>query len=224
MYHIQQRGVTKVAKSEPKILSAFSVDNAARVTDISKARLTRWDRLGLFSPEYVGDDDRRNPYARVYSFVDLVGLRTLKILADKHRVPMAELKTAATELKKWSDRPWSSIPLAVVKRRVVFDLAVTPRDSGGQLVLRHIPLAPIAEEIARKAHALSRRDASQLGQTEKHKFVQHNAEVVSGTRIPVAAVESFVRAGYSNSQIIEEYPSLATRDIKPVRVRLRDAA
>ena len=214
----------RVTDSEPKILAAFSVDHAERLTGLSKARLTRWDNLGFFSPEYVGDDDRRNPYARVYSFVDLVGLRTLKILADKYRVPLAELRKASIELKNRSDRPWSAIPLAVVQRKVVFDLDTRPRDSDGQLVFRHIPLAPIAEEIARKANALRRRDDSQLGQTEKRKFIQHNAEVISGTRIPVAAIESFVRAGYSNRQIIDEYPSLSVRDISSVRRRLRAVA
>ncbi len=214
-----------MAQSESKILAAFSVDHAARITGLSKARLTRWDDLGFFSPEYVGDDDRGNPYARVYSFVDLVGLRTLKILADTYRVPLGELRKAAPELKERSKRPWSEIPLAVVKRKVVFDLDTQPRNvTDGQLIFKVIPLAPIAEEIRRKANLLRHRDKSQIGKTEKRKFIQHNVEVISGTRIPVAAIESFINAGYSNRQIIEEYPSLIARDIESVRRRLRTAA
>ena len=210
---------------EGSVLSAFSIDHAASITGLSKARLTKWDRLGFFAPEYVGDDDRRNPYSRVYSFVDLVGLRTLKVLADNYRVPLGELRTAAEELRKRSDRPWSEIPLAVLKRKVVFDLDTSPRNvTDGQYAIKHIPLQPIAQEIREQAEKLRRRDASQIGHTEKRKFVQHNTEVISGTRIPVSAIGSFIDAGYSNRRILEEYPSLSPGDIEAVRQRAKSAA
>lgn len=214
-----------MVQTESNVLAAFSIDHAARITGLSKARLTRWDNLGFFSPEYIGDDDRGKPYARVYSFVDLVGLRTLKILADNYRVPLRELRKAASELKKRSKRPWSEIPLAVVKKKVVFELATQPRNvTDGQLIVKAIPLAPIAEDIRRKANLLRTRDESHIGKTEKRKYIQHNTEVISGTRIPVAAIESFINAGYSVKQIVEEYPSLTKHDIEPIRRRLQTAA
>lgn len=207
------------------VLSAFCVDHVSQITGLSKTRLARWDRLGFFSPEYSGDDERHYPYARVYSFVDLVGLRTLKILSDVHRVPLDELRKAARELKKRSDRPWSEIPLAVLKRRVVFDLDTNPRNvTDGQYALKHIPLQPIAQEIRERANRLRRRDESQIGHTEKHKFIQRNAEVISGTRIPVSAIDSFVQAGYSNNEILKEYPSLSVRDVKAIRQRAKSSA
>ena len=211
--------------SDKTVLSAFCVDHVADITGLSKNRLTRWDRLGLFPPEYIGEDDRRNPYARVYSFADIVGLRTLKILSDVHRVPLEELRKAADELKKRSDRPWSGIPLAVLKRKVVFDLDSKPRNvTDGQYALKHIPLQPIAQEIRERANRLRYRDDSKIGRTERRKFVQHNAEVISGTRIPVAAIESFIQAGYSNHDILDEYPSLMLRDVEAVRQRTKSAA
>ena len=211
--------------SDETVLSAFCIDHVAQITDLSKARLARWDRLGFFPPEYTGDDDRHSPYARVYSFVDLVGLRTLKILSDAHRVPLKELRKTATELKKRSDRPWSEIPLAVLKRKVVFDLNTNPRNvTDGQYALKHIPLQPIAQEVRERANRLRHRDESQIGHTEKRKFIQRNAEVISGTRIPVSAVDSFIQAGYSNREILKEYPSLVLRDIEAIRQRTRSAA
>ena len=207
------------------VLSAFSVDHAASITGLSKARLIKWDRLGFVAPEYIGDDDRRNPYSRVYSFVDLVGLRTLKVLADNYRVPLGELRKAAEELRKRSDRPWSEIPFAVLKRKVVFDLDTSPRNvTDDQYAIKHISLQPIAQEIREQAEKLRSRDASQIGHTEKRKFIQHNTEVISGTRIPVSAIDSFIRAGYSNRQILEEYPSLVLADIDAVRKRAKSAA
>lgn len=211
--------------SDGSVLSAFCVDHVAQITGLSKDRLARWDSLGFFPPEYIGDDDRRNPYARVYSFVDLVGLRTLKILADIHRVPLEELRKAADELKKRSDRPWSAIPLAVLKRKVVFELDTSPRNvTDGQFALKHIPLQPIAQEIRERANKLRYRDDAQIGRTVKRKFIQHNTEVISGTRIPVDAVSSFILAGYNNDDILEEYPSLSPRDIDAVRKQVRPAA
>ena len=209
---------------DSNVLAAFGVEHVAQITGLTKSRLTRWDNLGFFSPEYIGDDDRRNPYARVYSFVDLVGLRTLKLLADIYRVPLKELQKAAEELKKRSDRPWSAIPLAVIKRQVVFDLDTSPRNSDGQFVLKHIPLEPIAEEMRNRAERLRKRDDTQIGHVEKRKFIQHNTEVIAGTRIPVSAVRSFIQAGYTDRQIIEEYPSLEQRDIEAVRQRISAAA
>ena len=207
------------------VLSAFSADHAASITGLSKARLAKWDSLGFFSPEYIGDDDRRSPYSRVYSFVDLVGLRALKILADNYRVPLRELRKAAEELRKRSDRPWSEIPLAVLKRKVVFDLDTSPRNvTDGQFTIKHVPLQPIAQEIREQAEKLRHRDASQVGHTEKRKFIQHNTEVICGTRIPVSAIASFIGAGYSNRKIVEEYPSLEMDDVESVRRRVKSAA
>lgn len=217
-------GRTRIVSKSATILAAFSVDHAARVTGISKARLTRWDKLEFFSPEYLDEDDRGNPYSRVYSFSDLVGLRTLAILTDVHRVPIPELRKAATELKKRADKPWAEIPLAVLKRKVVFDLDTKPRDTEGQLALKHIPLPTIASEVRAKSIELRKRDNNQIGVIERHKFIAHNAPVMAGTRIPVRAIESFVRAGFSDAAIVKEYPSLTTFDVSVIRGRMTVAA
>ena len=206
------------------VLMAFSVDHAARVTRLTKSRLTRWDKLGFFSPEHADESDRGSPYARVYSFNDLVGLRALALLTDKYRVPMSELKRAAPELEKRSSRPWSSLALAVVKRKVVFDLDTAPRDADGQLIGKFIPLGPIASEVAEGANELRSRDKQLIGLIEQHRFVAHNKPVVAGTRIPTAAIESFLEDGYSDAAIIAEYPSLKRDDIAAVRNHMKDAA
>lgn len=211
-------------KEGPVLLRAFSVDHAARVTGLSKSRLTRWDKLNFFSPEHLDEEDRGNPYSRIYSFRDLVGLRTLKILTDTYRVPLAELKKAAVELEKRADRPWERIPLAVLKRKVVFDLDTSPRDADGQQVLKHIPLPTIAEEVARKAEELRNRDKAKIGLIETRKYVAHNAPVIAGTRIPARAIESFLEEGYSDKAIIAEYPSITRLDIAAVRNRMKAAA
>lgn len=209
---------------EGNVLAAFSVDHAAYVTGLSKSRLTRWDKLGFFSPEHVDESDKGHPFSRVYSFTDLVGLRTLAILTDDHRIPMKELRKAAGELEKRVTRPWSEIALAVVKRKVVFDLDTSPRDTEGQLVGKHVPLPTIASQVAAKAESLRNRRSELFGTTERHKYVVHNSEVLSGTRIPVTAITSFIESGYTDAQILEEYPSLTKIDVQFVRLGHKVAA
>ena len=206
------------------VLAAFSVDHAARVTGLSKARLTRWDQLGFFSPEHADDNDRGNPYSRVYSFSDLVGLRTLAVLTDSHRIPIKELKKAAAKLEKMVDRPWSEIALAVLNKKVVFDLEGEPRDTEGQLAGKHIALDTIASEVAARAQELRNRRTDMLGATERHRYVAHNALVLAGTRIPVVALHSFIDAGFSDDQILAEYPSLTKTDVQFVRSNHKVAA
>jgi uncharacterized protein (DUF433 family) len=219
-----RRKAAKAAQDNAVLLMAFSVDHASRVTGLSKSRLTRWDKLGFFSPEHLDEDDRGNPYARVYSFRDLVGLRTLKLLTDTYKVPLSELARTAIELEKRSDRPWEKIPLAVVRRKVVFDLDTSPRDVDGQQVLKHIPLPTIAAEVAEKAHQLRNRDKAKIGLIEQRPYVAHHAPVIAGTRIPARAVESFLEEGYSDKAIIAEYPSITRLDIAAVRNRMKAAA
>ena len=200
------------------VLQAFSVDHAARITGLSKARLTRWDKLGFFSPEYINEADRGSAYSRVYSYLDLVGLRALAVLADEHHVPLPELKKAAAELSKWSDRPWAKMELSVLKRHVVFDLRGTPRNaSDGQHVIKSVPLPSIAEEVAKRANELRKRKTSLQGKIEHHKFVAHNSPVLAGTRILVSTIREFVDAGYSDAAIIDEFPTLTRKDILAVR-------
>lgn len=221
----RQKGEAKKPQDgTPVVLHAFSVDHAARITGLSKARLTRWDKLGFFSPEHADESDRGNPYSRVYSYTDLVGLRTLAILTDKHRVPIKELKKAHDVLANEVGRPWSEIQLSVLNRKVVRDLGGTPRDTDGQQALKHIPLPTIASEVAERAEALRKRDNSKIGVTERHKFIAHNALVMAGTRIPVSAVQSFVKAGYTDDAIVSEYPTLTKFDVSTVRSRMKDAA
>jgi uncharacterized protein (DUF433 family) len=220
----RQKRQTASQEGSAVLFLAFGVDHAARVTGLSKSRLTRWDKLGFFSPEHLDEEDRGNPYARVYSFRDLVGLRTLKVLTDTYGVPLSELKKAAVELEKRSDRPWEKIPLAVVKRKVVFDLDSSPRDADGQQVLKHIPLPTIAEEVAQKANELRNRDQAKIGMIERRPYVAHHAPVIGGTRIPARAIESFIEEGYSDKAIIAEYPSVTRLDIAAVRNRMKAAA
>lgn len=213
-----------VKVSAEGVLAAFSIDHAARVTGLSKARLANWDKKGFFSPEYLHDEDTGNPFARVYSFTDLVGLRTLAILVDDYKIQIKELRETYPELAKHVQRPWAEKQLAVWNKKVIWDLESLPRDRHGQYVGKHIELKSVATEVAEKAEALRNRNSALLGTTERHRFVAHNSEVIAGTRIPVSTIHRFIDAGFSDAGIIEEYPTLTKIDLQFVRSNYKRVA
>ena len=60
------------------------------------------------------------------------------------------------------------------------------------------------------------RRPEQFGQVTRHRNVAHNRPVVAGTRIQVASIKAFNDEGYTVEQIIEEYPSLTSKDVEAV--------
>ncbi len=197
-----------------KIIRAFSAENVVRLTGLTMAQLAYWDKTKFFQPQYA-DENRRSPHSRIYSFKDVVGLRTLSTLKGKYGVSMPHLKEVAKELSAYSKTPWADIQLKVWNRKVQFDDPVTGKTRGvvdGQYVL--LTILSVMEDVKRDAEKLRQREHSQIGKIEKHRNVAHNQSVVAGTRIPVRTIHEFASAGYSPEQIIKEYPSLTKEDIR----------
>lgn len=198
------------------VVAAFSLPQVSKLTGLPESRLVEWDRDQFFVPS-LAYEDRRAPYSRVYSFEDLVGLRTLYILRD--RVSMQHLKKAADRLKKHSGKPWSELTLYTLNGEVHFKHPTEGTIEGavsGQYGAT-IPLESVAEEMREKANELRNRNRDLVGKIERHKFVMGNAAVFGGTRIPVSSVLSFLEAGFTAEQILEEYPDLDARDIRAAK-------
>lgn len=198
------------------VVAAFSLPQASSLTGVKEHTLIDWDRDEFFRPS-LAYENRRSPYSRIYTFEDLVALRTLGILRE--RVTMQHLKKAADCLKEHSGKPWSELTLYTLNREVHFKNPGTGRIEGavsGQYGAT-IPLESVAEEMREKANALRRRDPKKVGSIERHRFVMGNAPVFAGTRIPVADVLSLLGAGYSAKDIVEEFPDLRPADIKAAK-------
>jgi len=199
--------------SESSIIRAFSAEHVGRLAGLSQRQLSYWDKTGFFSPQYAFEN-RRSPYSRIYSFRDVVGLRTISILRKQYHIPLQNLRRAAEELSRHKDSPWSDLQLYVFNGEVHFREPETGRVRGarsGQLV--NIPLRTIIEDVAGKSNQLLERSADQFGRVARHRYVAHNAWVIAGTRIPINAIVSFSKAGHSPEQIISEYPALTVADV-----------
>jgi DNA-binding transcriptional MerR regulator len=195
---------------------AFTEHHVARLTGLSPRQLRYWHRSGFFRPA-IADDEARGAYARLYSFRDLVGLRTIAILRNVHGVPLQELRRVGAWLCARHEEPWSTLRFALRGRKVVFfdpgaGVAVEPRGAGQEVL--PIALEPIAEEMRAAAERLRERTREQVGQLERNRQVLHNAWVVAGTRIPTSAIWNFHEAGCSVDEILAEYPSLRPADVE----------
>ena len=197
----------------PEVVQAFSADQVVRLTGLTYRKLAYWDRIGFFKPTHATEGGS-GPYARIYSFNDVVGLRTISVLQGKHGVSLKHLQEVARKLLSYTKTPWSDIQLRVWNRRVVFVEPETgaPREVvAGQYVL--LPIIEVIEDVNRDVDAMKRRTPEQVGKVEKHRFVSHNAPVFAGTRVRVASIQRFIEDGYSPEQIMREYPSLTRDDI-----------
>ena len=209
------------------ILSVFAESHVIAVTGLSRHQLRAWDREGLLQPDY-GAENRRDPYSRVYSFQDLVGLKTIAVLKKQFKISTQKLKAVARSLIGRGFSDWYRLKLYVVKGEVHF---VDPHCDDvegvetGQLAM--LPIIDVINDVTDKVEELKRRSPSDIGKFEKSRFVLRNARVVRGTRIPVSAIQSFARAGYSVAQILREYPSLSALDVEQAlesEPRLADTA
>jgi uncharacterized protein (DUF433 family) len=197
------------------VIAAFTADQVERLTGLSEARLREWDRTGFFAPTFAFEN-RRSPYSRIYSFKDVVGLRTLAILRDTHHVTLSHLKEVAEALSAYSDAPFADLKLYVVNREVHFaqpgDEQIVGVVSGqGAMV---VVLRDIWNDVRAEAEKLKHRRPEQIGRIERRRFTLHGAPMVAGTRIPVSAIQSLSADGFSCEQIIAEYPTLTPKDVR----------
>lgn len=197
------------------VVAAFTEEQTARLTGVSKAQLRSWDKTGFFIPS-LAYGDRRTAYSRLYSFRDLVSLRVVNALRNEAKVPLSQLREVKEKLSHLGEDMWARTTLYVLHRRVIFFNPETESREevlSGQAILE-IPLKVVSGSVEDAVRTLRARDKEQVGKVERHRNVAHNAAVVAGTRIPVRSIQSFARAGYSVDQILKEYPTLTADDVR----------
>lgn len=206
----------KKAKSIVSEIVAFTPEHVGRLTGLSPRQISYWDATRFFSPTLV-DGYHRRAFSRIYSFRDVVGLRTIAMLRNQHKIPLQELRRVGEWLHRHHETPWSSLSFGLAGQKVVFVHPVTkdviePRGHGQQ-VLR-IAIEPIANDTRKAAAKLRERQSDQFGQIVRNRYVVHNAWVIAGTRIPTRAVWNFHQAGFTITAIIKEYPRLTAEDVR----------
>jgi uncharacterized protein (DUF433 family) len=197
------------------VIAAFSEAHVERLTGLSSAQLRYWDKTGFFAPTYA-DENRRAPFSRIYSFKDVVGLRTLGLLRRQHNVSLQHLRQVAEKLSHLRDDLWTRTTLYVLNRRVILHEPGSERlrDAVSGQYLLGIPLRRIIADTKRDAGKLLRRPDAKIGKVERSRRVLCNVPVIAGTRIPTAAIKRYKEAGFTVDQIIAEYPDLTANDVE----------
>ena len=196
-------------------LIAFTSDTVSRLTGLSIRQLHYWDRTGFFVPAFA-DSNRRRPHSRVYSFVDLVGLRTIAELRAKG-VSWPSLHKVHSFFRDQGNIDWAKRKFYVVGQSVFFthdEAIIAARPLGQSVHPTMLDLGPIVEEVERAVQSLPIRTADQIGQVTNDRLIMNGEDIIAGTRIPTATIDWFHRHGYSSAEIQEEFPRLTAADIE----------
>ena len=196
------------------VIAAFSEDQASALTRLSIGRLRYWARTGFFEPSYVAET--RGPYGKIYSFKDIVALRTLEMLRVRNGVPLQHLRRVAEKLAHLEDELWTTTKLRVWDRKVVFDEPESGRARevlSGQFVEEY-QLIEIINETGSEINQMKSRDETEIGQIVSVAGVHRGAPVMAGTRIPVASIKRLHEDGFDVDRIIREFPRLSAADVE----------
>jgi uncharacterized protein (DUF433 family)/DNA-binding transcriptional MerR regulator len=210
----------------PNIIGAFSEEQVTILTGLSRAQLRGWNRRGFIRPEYKAENSAKKPFSYIYSFKDLLKLRVLNQLRNVFSVPMKELERVERELAHMGDEKWTSQKLWVHNRKVVFQEpeSFRKREVASKQFVAEIALEVVTSDARQDIHKLNRRNGGKVGVIERRKHVHASEEVFAGTRIPVASIADYIRAGYDDGSIIDQFPSLEAGDIEAARRWIKEAA
>jgi len=198
------------------LVGYFTAQQACRLARITPKMLRGWSHPSASGAPVVvvPEDVESTDFDGLYTFADVVGLRTLGML--RAHLSLQKLRTVAVWLRKRYDMPWSRLKFSVHDGEVDFfepgssaRVGTTPL---GQVKL--FALADIASEVEGEVRALLRRPADTVGNLSRKRGVLHNATTVAGTRISTSAIWNFHRAGYDVEHIKKEYPSLTDEDVR----------
>lgn len=197
---------------------AFSAEHVCRLTGLTSRQLRYWDQTEFFSPEFR-EEARRSPFARVYSFRDVVGMRAIAEMRLTHQIPLQRLRRVGADLRRRFDQPWSLLTFYIVGKQVFYQedrhAAIKRADRTGQQVMP-FELTRVEGDMRRAIARLRTRAQDQIGRITQNRYVAENRPTLAGTRITTAAVWEFHAGGYSTQTILREYPQLKPADIAAV--------
>ncbi|MGH7907567.1 MAG: DUF433 domain-containing protein [Candidatus Binataceae bacterium] len=206
-------------------LGVFSAKQVCRLAKISDTQLRYWYKTNVFRPQILDGD--HGPFRRVYSFRDVVGLRTISTLRKTYSADLRDLREVEKRLKNTPDADWSNVVFYIGQDGHIYfkepgtgaTVSVSPIGQTSLFQMRRI-IQSVEEQLA----LMNKRTKEQIGKVSQSRHILRNASVVAGTRIPTSAIYDLHKEGFSFSQIIADYPRLSEKDVRAVvefeRVRL----
>lgn len=198
-------------------LLAFPDSSAAKIAGVSLRRLRYWEENGLVTPSIKRQLSPHNT-VRLYSFQDLLSLLVVSVLRTERDMSLQHIRRVVKHLRsRGYEAPLRELRFATVGHEIYFqhpDGAWEGDVRPDQIVLeKTIHLDPLRARI----DAATARPANDAGRVVRRRGVHGSKPIFAGTRIPVAAVQNYLQAGYEPEAIIEEYPSLTQADIEAAK-------
>jgi DNA-binding transcriptional MerR regulator len=193
---------------------AFRLDQVQRLTGLSRRQIRYWDDTNFYNPSYHSEKGR--PFGRVYSFRDLVGLRTIALLMKEHGFRLQQLRPVAAWLASHPSETWSSLRFYIAGSDLIFEdteLNAWRSTARPRQTVIPIHMYQVISEAESDADRLRERTSDEIGQIVRNRLVSHNQHVLAGTRIRTSAIWTFHEDGYSNDEILRQYPRLVAEDV-----------
>ena len=199
------------------IKKVFPEGEAAAITGLSAARLLHWNRTGFFKPSFRNLLDQGGDHNRLYTFTDLVCLRTLQVLIDEYEIRLPRLRETLKQLFDMDQSKWATERLYVLGKNVYFDppeVEAFQETTSGQLALHHIELRQVHSDVEQAIYESRGRSKEDFGEIAKTRGIASSQPVIKGTRISVKSIKSLLDDGVSIDEVIKMYPSLTKADVK----------
>ena len=209
-------------------MMSFNTKLVSRLTDVTARQLGYWDKTGLIKPSV-------NPATgtgsqRLYSFLDIVQIRTAKALRDcgislqKIRKCVAYLRKHAPEL----EHPLASLKL-ITDGETIFQLTDNPDviiDTLrlGQAVLSVIAIGEFVHELRAQAETLSRHlhDTVTVGEFE-YQVILTPAIEGAGYTVECPAIKGCVSQGETKTEALAMIKDAIELCLKVLTGRKADA-
>jgi uncharacterized protein (DUF433 family) len=186
-----------------------TLDEASRVTDLSKQQIRAWHAAKVLTPFLVREASR-GARIRLFDFADLVSLRILAQL--RGNVSTDELRKVQTTLRERPQHDWSKLRFLAERRRLII-LDETDEEEILEFGPVWIDVGRVVSELRSEVEQARTRDPAAVGRIVRDPAVMGGAWVIDGTRIPTEAIWSFHEAGYDTDAIVEQYPRLVSEDV-----------
>jgi uncharacterized protein (DUF433 family)/DNA-binding transcriptional MerR regulator len=180
-------------------------------------QLRHWEKTGLVVPSVRRPISPRNT-VRLYSFQDLVELLVVAELRHRPEISLQHIRRLVRHLSTLDfDAPLRELKFATRGKEIYInfpDGTWSGDPVPDQVIFRQ---AIALDDVVAKIGRAGERDPGSVGEVTHRRGVQHSRPVFAGTRIPVAAVQRYLDAGYDTAAILREYPSLTPDDVETAR-------
>jgi uncharacterized protein (DUF433 family) len=212
-------GATDMRDDELAVTEA----RAAKMVGFSARRLRAWASRDLVRPGVERRLSERNT-VRLYRFQDLIELHVARALLDQGRSPQQIRKVVHHLRSREYEAPLRQLVFAVQGDRIYFqhpDGTWEGEQAPDQVVLHSVLDLDAIRALVRKSVAPDphRRHAELV----RRRGVVGGKPVFEGTRVPLAAVEPYLRRGLADERILEAFPLLTEDDLHAARRALASA-